>query len=783
MASGNWSGGFSGRPFLLTLYVSEYSLSNDDILNNRTRCAWTLRITRTGNYNTYDAVGNTYTVDVGGVTYSGSWAVDFGAGPGGEVGIGGYFDIASGTATIYHNADGTKTISVSASANSGGGLMGNASLSGALALQTVPRATTPTLSSPTIDTGAALTLTLTPASSTFSHRLRWAFQPGTVGTAIDDKIVGFAGGGGSNVGTPEGASADGTSGNYYSVPAGTQTPTLTVPHAVFAQSTDFATRNVTITIDTYDGATFIGTKTVVVPVTLAASEKPTIAAITDAEATTSPNVSSLIGAYVQGVTTLALALTSPAGIHGSTIVSREIKVAGQTLTANGTTPAAIAASGTVPITATVTDSRGRVSDVTTKNVTVLAWAPPVFATAPVVKRALSGGTADDNGTYLKVDPADFSASSLVVASVQKNHIEYRLSYRLYGGSSWTVDGSGWIDPADTPSAIRFTGTALSTFGSASVGSAYEVLIEIRDVLATSALSRVVPKALVLLHMKGSTGVSIGARHSGASNPLEIWGRGRQASDGLTLGDLLDARDFATNAEALALTSTTKVLHPDDLKYVRDQGGFDTRYYTESEIDTDRNDRQWIRAIPSGISSLGATATLNTTTGVVTLPAGVTLIRIDGLFSLGYEYEIILDLQVQSGHATDNSAWFRMREGGVTNSSAAYNTAGAWGQYNAAWGVYSVNGGSIGAIGAVSGAGSYVDFTTTVRMRAFSENGYGSKAMFYGFESFTSGSVRGVRAGGYTPSPTSFFDGIEFWGNSAQTGLMKGKIRAFKRKII
>lgn len=567
-----------GAQYRIWLSVTETSQSIED---NTSTLSWALRIQKDRSYNgfyAYPGASWGVNLDGGGEELSGSGTKPDSAWNGTTTWL-----LGSGTKVVAHEADGTKTltnISADFTRSASGWAPGTLSFTGGnMVLTTIPRATTPVLSDSTPDTDQAVTITLTPASSGFTHRLHWAFQPGTGGTAIDNKIVGLAGGGGSAVGSVEAASADGTPGNYWSLPAGTTEPTLTIPHAVFAQATDQITRTVTLTVDTYDGATLIGTKTITLQVTLAPSQKPTIGGISHSEATVSPDVATLVGAYVQGVTKLALALTSPAGIHGSTIVSRTISVAGQTLTADGTTPNVISSSGTVEITATVTDSRGRVSTTTTVNVTVLAWAAPSFASTPTVVRALSDGTTDeDDGTYLKIDPADFSVSSLIVASVEKNKVEYRLSYRLVGAGSYTVDGAGWIDPPDTPSAIRFTGTRLSTFGSAAVGSAYEVQIEIRDVLATSTLVRIVPKALVLMHLKGSLGVAFGARHSGGSNPVEIWGRGQQASDNTTLRNLIDSGDLATSsaaglteystdAEAIAGTATDRAMTPASTKAV------------------------------------------------------------------------------------------------------------------------------------------------------------------------------------------------------------------------
>jgi hypothetical protein len=549
-------------------------LVSQSIVNNQSTLSWALRIEKDRSWNgfyAYPGASWGVNLDGGSEELDGSGTQPSSAWNGTSTWL-----LGSGTTVVTHAADGSKVnmpVAADFTRSASGWAPSTMSLSSSMTLPTIPRATTPTLSDSTPDTAEAVTVTLTPASAGFSHRLHWAFAPGTGGTALDNKIAGLAGGGGSASGSVEGDSADGTPGNYWGVPAGTTTPTLTIPHAVFAQSVDFATRTVTLTVETYNGGTLIGTKTVTLQVTLAASQKPTIAGISNSEATVSPDVAALVGAYVQNVTRLALALTSPAGIHGSTIVSRSISVAGQTLTADGTTPNAISASGTVAITATVTDSRGRVSDVATQNVTVLAWAAPQFATTAAVVRALSSGVTDeDDGTYFKIDPADFSVSSLLVSAVQKNKVEYRLSYRLVGAGSYTVDGAGWIDPPDTPSVIRFTGALLSTFGSAALASAYEVLIEIRDVLATSSVVRTVPKAQVLMHLKGSDGVAFGGRHSGAANPVEILGRGKQASDGVTLRDLVDRGDlattsaaglteYATNAEAIAGSATDLSMTP------------------------------------------------------------------------------------------------------------------------------------------------------------------------------------------------------------------------------
>lgn len=189
---------------------------------------------------------------------------------------------------------------------------------------------------------------------------------------------------------------------------------------------------------------------------------------------------------------------------------------------------------------------------------------------------------------------------------------------------------------------------------------------------------------------------------------------------------------------------------------------------------------WELAVASSIASTGATATLDTATGIVTLPTGTTSVRLDGLIAPGYEYEVSLQLSVQSGHATDNSVWMRLCEGGVPNVIASYNSAGLWSQYNGTWGVYTVSGGSAMAIGAVSGASSYVDWVCHLHLMPGFDN---PKIAYMSSRSMTSGSARHTDAGHYTPAATTQFDGILFFFNGAGTGPARGKIYVKKRRLL
>jgi hypothetical protein len=287
--------------------------------------------------------------------------------------------------------------------------------------------------------------------------------------------------------------------------------------------------------------------------------------------------------------------------------------------------------------------------------------------------------------------------------VEKNKIEYRLSYRLVGAGSWTVDGAGWIDPPNTPSVIRFTGTALSTFGSAALGSAYEVLVEIRDVLATSSVQRTVPKAQVLLHLKGAIGVAFGARHSGAANPVEIWGRGRQASNGTTLNNILDIGDVASDAEAVAKSSTTKLLRPVNLAALGASetfagfveratnaealAGDSTRFISGANLDHVLDRRVGtVPIVPSGVVVTGGSSSVSTN-GEVNISGACTQAIIQGVFSAEFARYMVVGRALASDYLAA-----RLSNGSSPLTSAVYS----WQQLIAQLGVLYYAGGFYGS---------------------------------------------------------------------------------------
>lgn len=138
--------------------------------------------------------------------------------------------IATRSYTFSHNADGTKSVNISANANYtgvtwNGGALGNVTLGGTVGLPTIPRASSiASISGGTL--GSALTVNITRASSSFTHKVGYYRTNGS----RDMEII-------SNVGT---------------------STTFTLPLSDASLLPSATTGTAKIIVDTYSGTTRIG---------------------------------------------------------------------------------------------------------------------------------------------------------------------------------------------------------------------------------------------------------------------------------------------------------------------------------------------------------------------------------------------------------------------------------------------------------------------------------------------------------------------------------------------
>lgn len=356
------------------------SVASQDVAGNTTTLSWSLHVKKSS-ASTSATWGNcSYGVTINGNAYSDSGQV--------RVEAGGDTTVLSGTTVIPHNADGTKTISLSASIS--GKIVG--SLSASEALATIPRASSLSFGSGTM--GSPMTLTINAASSSFTHSLTYSFG-GASGTIL----------------------------SYVGAGSHSWTPPLSLANQI-----PNATAGVgTFTLYTWGTGVEIGRVSYSFTLSLPSSVVPTISAVTATEATS--GLAAKFGAYVQGKSTLKVT-TSAAGSYGSTIKSCVISFDGKTYSGTSVTTSAPSKSGSQTITAKVTDSRGRTAS---KSITISVqpYAKPAI-TALRVWRCTADGAADDSGDYVGITYA------YTIASVNsKNNASAKLEYKRSTASSWS----------------------------------------------------------------------------------------------------------------------------------------------------------------------------------------------------------------------------------------------------------------------------------------------------------------------------------------------------------
>ena len=165
--------GTTGAPnYTLTLTVTETSYST---ANNTSTVAWSLTLSSSNGYS-FSTWTFPITASVDGEVYNESTSRSLSANS--------TITIASGTKTITHNSDGTKSISCGATvrATSAYYLPGNIDVSGTLALTTIPRKSSVSCNS--FNIGDSTTITITRADNSFTHTLTWSFgsASGTIAT-------------------------------------------------------------------------------------------------------------------------------------------------------------------------------------------------------------------------------------------------------------------------------------------------------------------------------------------------------------------------------------------------------------------------------------------------------------------------------------------------------------------------------------------------------------------------------------------------------------------------
>lgn len=322
--------------------------------------------------------------------------------------------------------------------------------------------------------GTSLALTLTRYNSAFTDTITY-----TCGSASGTVVSGSTS-----------ATVNWTTGNGNTV-------------ALSAQNTSGQSVNVTLKVSTYSGSTLVGSNSVTISMAIPSSVKPSVALKVEDAA----GYLATYGAYVQGYSKLKITAT-PTLAYGSAIKSYEIKADGSTYTSSPVTTNAVKGTGSLSVTAKVTDNRTRPSDTVTSKITVLAYSKPKVTVSAY--RCNSSGTADAEGAYMKI-----VVTSTITSLNSKNTATYKVVHP--GG---TVTGNG----------TSYTSAVLDC----DVSSVHNIEVTVTDKLSSTTKAAIVPVAFTLMdYYYTGKGVAFGkiATRDGLDVAMPAYFNG-----GVTIGD-------------------------------------------------------------------------------------------------------------------------------------------------------------------------------------------------------------------------------------------------------
>lgn len=453
------SGSFNTSAYNNRYLTLSWETTSQSIDNNTSTIKWTLK--GAGSASGYYISGNFKVVINGATVYSSSTRIELWNGT----------TVASGTTTISHNADGTKSFTASAEAGIYYVAV-NCTGSGSFTLDTIPRATTPTLSASTFDMGTSITISTPRASTSFTHTLSYTF--GNLSGSI-----------GSGIGTS----------TTWTVPL---TLANAIPNAISGVGS--------ITCQTYNGSTLIGTKSVTFTASVPSTVIPTISAVSIKEAV--DGIADKFSGFVQNRSKLNVGITAT-GAYGSTITKYETYIQSVSYLGSSFTSNLITASGSIGVLTIITDSRGRTAQAT-NSVTIFEYASPTISTFTAF-RCDSSGNADDEGTRINV------AVNFNISTVNNlNDKYYEILYKIKGATSWEgtlVSGN-----------VYSRNDSFVTSSLFNVDNAYEVTIRIWDYFISSEnginATINIPTAFTLFDCR-NTGKGIAFGKVSAKDAMEV----------------------------------------------------------------------------------------------------------------------------------------------------------------------------------------------------------------------------------------------------------------------
>jgi hypothetical protein len=388
------------------------------------------------------------------------------------------------TVTVSHNADGTKSVGISATGSIPDTSLSSTSVNGTAKLDTIARASTiDSLSCDTKYFNGKMTYKYTPKSASHYNRCVVALNIGGALTQVKTISLG-----------------------QQTAVQKTATVTLSEDELsiIYKKLPNETSGVLRFTLRTYSDSGYstqvgdAGYKEITLSIPNISATQPT------ATVTLSP-VSSLSSPfdalYIKGRSKIDVNFTNAEGKYGASIVSYQVSCLGKNYGSPYTTEY-ITTEGDVTVTATLKDSRG-FTRTYPKTVTFLPYANPRIIPASgeseiICERCDSSGNLSDSGTYLKIK-AKRSYSKVVSSGSQKNFCSIRFRHKAEGGSY-----SEWTTILATGAASDEVSTGALLGGALALTSSYVVQVGVVDTLGEEDTTTVsIPTAKIYMHRAGS----------------------------------------------------------------------------------------------------------------------------------------------------------------------------------------------------------------------------------------------------------------------------------------
>lgn len=377
----------SSGSLYLNLYVDQAS---QNITANTSTVNWRVTVSRTGAYYTHNHQGDsTLSLNLDGrnVHYSyPTWETS-----------GEEYTLASGSSTISHNSDGTKTLPVSCTFKPNNGLHGTITVSGSLGLTTIPRSSSVRVNNGVI--GSSITININRQNPSFKHtvRYKWAGKSGTIASNVDTSTT-------------------------WSIPVDFAND---IPNSASGTGAIF--------VDTYSGSTKTGTQSTTFTASVPGNVKPTFSGVTLSDLNgAAQNLITNSDTFIQVISNIKVAFNGAKGTYGSTITGYRAEIVGknQATSSNGGSLGIMNYHGTIKIRASVSDSRGRWSDTKEVSVTVLEYFAPALSFS--VARTGSTSSTLTATRNAKIAP-------LTISGRQRNTMTLTFKVAKLGTNTFTVD--------------------------------------------------------------------------------------------------------------------------------------------------------------------------------------------------------------------------------------------------------------------------------------------------------------------------------------------------------